>query len=244
MQHLLILLLVITYVPHLRAEEGHRISSQATQDRLQQLVSSAERPEKQKQRDEYRHPYETLVFFGIEPGMTVVEIWPGGQGGFYRRILAPLLEAEGEYRPIQDDRFPDDTFAGDADMLLVFRAHGFMIYDLPVQQYFDTLYKMLRPGGTFGIVDHRGDERIPQDPKGKNGYVNQSHVLTLARKAGFELIAQSEINANPRDTKDHPEGLYSLPPTLKGSTFDRSARSRFLAIGESDRMTLKFRKPQ
>lgn len=244
MHQLLIALLIIAWIPNLQAGEGQQISSQETQNRLLQLISSTERPEKQKGRDKYRHPYETLVFFGIEPDMTVVEIWPGGQGGFYRRILAPLLAADGEYRPIQNDRFPDDdSLPGDADMVLVFRAHGFMIYDLPAQHYFDALFQMLRPGGTFGIVEHRGDEHIPQDPKAENGYVNQSHVLALARKAGFQLIAQSEINANPRDTKNHPEGLYSLPPTLRGSMFDRSARSRFLAIGESDRMTLKFRKP-
>jgi predicted methyltransferase len=103
---------------------------------------------------------------------------------------------------------------------------------------------MLKPGGVFGIVDHRGDESIPQDPDGENGYVNQSHVIKLATQAGFELVDQSEINANPKDTKDYPNGLYSLPPSLKGSFFDREFRQKMLEIGESDRMTLKFIKPK
>ena len=87
-------------------------------------------------------------------------------------------------------------------------------------------------------------KRFPQDPDGKNGYVNQSHVLMLAKNAGFELIDSSEINANPADTKDYPKGLYSLPPSVKGSTFNSELREKVLAIGESDRMTLKFIKPE
>jgi len=115
-----------------------------------------------------------------------------------------------------------------------------MIYDYPAQDYFNSIYAMLRPGGIFGIVDHRGDESVPQDPTGENGYVNQSHVVMLAENAGFELMAQAEINANTADTKDHPDGVYSLPPTLRGSTLNRRRRAQMLQIGESDRMTLKF----
>ncbi|MBL4582731.1 MAG: hypothetical protein JKY29_13035 [Gammaproteobacteria bacterium] len=92
-------------------------------------------------------------------------------------------------------------------------------------------------------MDHRGNEAVPQDPKGENGYVNQSHVIMLAENAGFELIGQAEINANSADGKDHPEGVYSLPPTLRGSFINRRQRARMQTIGESDRMTLKFTKP-
>ena len=150
----------------------------------------------------------------------------------------------GNYIPVMPDsdeppfvgQVPDNS----ADRVLVFRAHGFMIYGLPAQDYYRSIYAMLKPGGIFGIVDHRGDESIPQDPNGTNGYVNQSHVIMLARNAGFELLDKAEINANPKDTKDYPNGLYSLPPTLKGSFVNRRLRAEMLEIGESDRMTLKF----
>ena len=215
---------------------------------LKILIDSDSRSEKARARNKYRHPYETLKFFDIKSDQTVIEIWPGGQGGWYRSILEPYLEENGTYIPIRSSSaFPKEVAQApdnSADRVLVFRAHGFMIYSKPAQQYFDSIYKMLKPGGVFGIVDHRGDEAIPQDPDGKNGYVNQSHVLMLAKNAGFELIDSSEINANPADTKDYPKGLYSLPPSLKGSTFNSELRKKVLAIGESDRMTLKFIKPE
>jgi predicted methyltransferase len=214
---------------------------------LKTLIDSDHRSEKARARNKYRHPFETLEFFDVKSNQTVVEIWPGGQGGWYRSILEPYLAQSGNYiavrskdsfpRPVS--KVPDNT----ADRVLVFRAHGFMIYDKPAQQYFDAIYKMLKPGGVFGIVDHRGDEGVPQDPKGVSGYVNQSHVLMLAKNAGFKLLASAEINANSADTKDYPRGLYSLPPSLKGSTFNQELREKVLKIGESDRMTLQFFKP-
>lgn len=217
--------------------------------KLHALIESDERPDSYKERDRYRHPLETLTFFGIDPAMTVIEIWPGGQGGFYRRILAPMIdEGGGRYVPVTDDSGFPDTVAGvpygEADMVLVFRAHGFMIYEHDAQVYVDALYKMLKPGGVFGIVDHAGDESVPQDPEGENGYVNESHFLALAEKAGFVLVESSDINRNPNDSKDHPRGVYSLPPTLAGSLPLTEARRKFLAIGESDRFTLKFKKPE
>ena len=214
---------------------------------LQTLINSDSRSEKARARNKYRHPVETLSFFGVKSQHTVIEIWPGGQGGWYRSILEPYLAKNGNYIPIRSkSAFPeslDKAQANSADRVLVFRAHGFMIYNKPAQQYFDAIYKMLKPGGIFGIVDHRGDEAIPQDPKGANGYVNQSHVLMLAKNAGFELIESAEINANAADTKDYPNGLYSLPPSLKGSAFNPKLRASMLTVGESDRMTLKFVKP-
>ena len=215
---------------------------------LKTLIDSDKRSERARARNKYRNPYETLKFFDVKSDQNVVEIWPGGQGGWYRSILEPYLAEKGTYVPVRSrDAFPEPlSKAPDntADRVLVFRAHGFMIYDQPAQSYFDSIYKMLKPGGIFGIVDHRGDEAVPQDPKGVNGYVNQSHVLMLAKNAGFKLIDSAEINANPADTKDYPNGLYSLPPSLKGSSAGSELREKVLKIGESDRMTLKFVKPE
>ncbi|NKB35426.1 MAG: methyltransferase [Pseudomonadales bacterium] len=218
--------------------------SEANLNRLQELIDSPNRSERLRERNQYRHPLETLDFFEVRPELTVVEIWPGGQGGWYRSILQPYIEDSGTYIPVPADA-DESPFVGvvennSADRVLVFRAHGFMIYDYPAQEYFDSIYAMLKPGGIFGIVDHRGDESIPQDPTGENGYVNQSHVLMLAETAGFELMDQAEINANPRDTKDYRNGVYSLPPTLRGSALNRRFRAQMRNIGESDRMSLKF----
>ncbi len=224
------------------------VLSQAERATLLQLIDSEKRSEKARKRNKYRNPYQTLSFFGVKQDQTVVEIWPGGQGGWYRSILEPYLEESGHYIPVRSrdsfpnpmEKVPDNV----ADRVLVFRAHGFMIYDKPTQKYYDALFKMLKPGGVFGIVDHRGDESIPQDPDGENGYVNQSHVIAMAYSAGFKLVASAEINANTKDTKDYPNGLYSLPPSLRGSKSDDALREQVLAIGESDRMTLKFVKPK
>ncbi len=223
-------------------------SSPSTQEKLAVLIASDERSERHKARDVYRHPLQTLTFLGIEPDMTVVEIWPGGQGGWYRKIIEPFInDGGGRYIPVrQRSNFP--AHHGDipyeaVDMVLVFRAHGFMIYNDPAQDHVDALFAMLKPGGVLGIVDHAGDETVPQDPEGKNGYVNESHFLAMAKEAGFVLIDEAAINRNPADTKDHLHGVYSLLPNLAGSRFDPAMRAKFKAIGESDRFTLKFMKP-
>jgi predicted methyltransferase len=227
----------------------HRVSSPPTQAKLKALIASEARPAKQRERDRYRHPLETLSFCGVEPGMTVVEIWPGGQGGWYRRIIEPLIaEGGGRYVAVDsNDPFPDKVDGvpyGEADMVFVFRAHGFMIYDRPAQDHVDALYDMLRPGGIFCIVDHAGDESIPQDPEGVNGYVNESHFTMLAKRAGFNMLAASDVNRNPKDTKDYPRGVWSLPPTLSRSLPGSPERRKYLEIGESDRFTHKYVKPE
>ncbi|MEM9494515.1 MAG: methyltransferase [Pseudomonadota bacterium] len=223
-------------------------SSEATQERIAALVASDKRPAKHKARDQYRRPLKTLTFCGIEPDMTVVEIWPGGQGGWYRRIVEPLIEdGGGRYVPVTSrSAFPDSVDGvpyGEADMVLVFRAHGFMIYDAPAQQHVNALYDMLKPGGVLCIVDHAGDEAVPQDLDGENGYVNESHFFALAKRAGFNLIAASDHNRNSKDTKDHPRGVWSLPPTLSRSVPGTPQRKKFIDIGESDRFTHKYYRP-
>jgi predicted methyltransferase len=106
---------------------------------------------------------------------------------------------------------------------------------------FKAMYAALKPGGVLGVEEHRGDPSKPQDPKGASGYVRQDYVITLAEKAGFILAGKSDINANPKDTKDYAKGVWTLPPTLRLGDTDKA---KYLAIGESDRLTLKFLKPK
>ena len=242
------LMLTAVLVHVLPAQAAENTPDATIRDRLDSLINSETRPEGLRERNRYRNPLETLMFFEVRPDQVLVEIWPGGQGGWYRSILEPFFAGgPGTYIPVPDaSAFPDpvpEVPDGTADRVLVFRAHGFLIYDNPAQAYYDGIFRMLKSGGIFGIVDHRGNEAEPQDPRSENGYVNQSHVVMLAGNAGFELIDQAEINANALDTKDHPDGVYSLPPTLRGTVLNRRLRERMLTIGESDRMTLKFRKP-
>jgi predicted methyltransferase len=243
---------------------------------LQTIINGDQRSADNKARDRYRHPLETLSFFGIEPDMTLVEIFPGG--GWYTEILAPFLKARGRYYAAGTDpdsssryarrtaeRFkekvesnkavygkvhitvlapPDKTAIappGSADMVLTFRnIHNWMAAGY-ADAVFTAMYKALKPGGILGVVEHRGDPNIPQDPKAKSGYVNEEYAIGLAEKAGFKFVAGSEVNANPKDSKDYPKGVWTLPPTL---TLKNEDRDKYLGIGESDRFTLKFIKPE
>lgn len=234
-------------MPAIAAE--HKFSSPATVEKIKALVASKDRPDDQKARDRFRRPVETLSFCGIEPAMTVVEIWPGGQGAWYRRIIEPLLEeGGGRYVAVESrSAFPervDGVPYGGADMALVFRAHGFMIYDKPAQDHVNAVYSMLKPDGILCIVDHAGDESVPQDPTGENGYVNESHFFMLAKRAGFNILAASDHNRNRLDTKDHPYGVWTLPPSLRGSLPLSSERRKYQDIGESDRFTHKYYRPE
>jgi predicted methyltransferase len=234
---------------------------------LKKAVDSPTRPAEEKARDEYRHPFRTLTFFGIKPDMTVVEIWPGG--GWYTDILAPYLHDHGklyaavapaenvaEYKKKLADNptefgnvvvtqlDPPDHLdiapPGSADMVLTFRnVHNWMRGGNG-EAVFKAIYAALKPGGILGVVEHRGDPNAPQDPKAESGYVRQDYVIKLAEDAGFHLVAKSEVNANPKDTKDYAKGVWTLPPTLRLGDTDKA---KYLAIGESDRMTLKFVKP-
>jgi predicted methyltransferase len=222
-------------------------------------------------RDRYRNPGPTLAFFGVKPTDTVVEIWPGG--GWYTEILAPYLAARGTYYAAAPagrgtERFGQFTAAkpdvygkvrvttfpvlaaggtpvppGSADVVLTFRnVHNWMMGDQPfADQAFRQMYAMLKPGGTLGIVDHRLPERADTARERSSGYLKTSTVRRLAENAGFRFAGASEINANPKDTADWPDGVWTLPPTYRKGDVDRA---KYAAIGESDRMTLKFVKPR
>jgi len=241
---------------------------------LETAAAGEHRSAENRARDVYRHPAETLAFLGLEPDLSVVEIWPGG--GWYTEILAPYLREQGRYYAAGLDPESESEFAqrsvarfaeklasdpelydrtvvtalapglkiapdGSVDLVLTFRnVHNWMSGDLD-EVVFQAMFDALKPGGVLGVVEHRGDPTIAQDPKAENGYVRQDYAIALAEAAGFELVAASEINANPNDTTDYPDGVWTLPPTYLLEDLDRE---QYAAIGESDRMTLKFRKPE
>jgi len=243
---------------------------------LQQAINGEHRSVQHKNRDQYRHPQETLSFFEVEPTMTVVEIWPGGKG-WYTEILAPYLKEKGTLytaqfsatsdiayftknlqvfkdkilaRPdiysniklstLQPPDFLDIAPKASADRVLTFRnVHNWMKSG-QAETVFKAMYSALKPNGILGIVEHRAPVETTQDSKAVSGYVAEAKVIALAEKAGFKLVAKSEINANPKDTANYPEGVWTLLPTLRLKEKDRE---KYLAIGESDRMTLKFIKP-
>lgn len=242
---------------------------------LSSIISASHRSDAHKARDVYRHPFETLSFFDLEPQMRVVEIWPGSDA-WYTEILAPFLRDQGVYVAASYDPETETSFdpapseeafiaklngepnlydqvvvtgvsqqkfdlgpTNSADLVLFMRlVHVFAKNDafVPLLQ---AIHEVLKPGGCLGIIEHRADSNATVDPQGLNGYFNQDLCVSLCEQAGFSLDASSEINANPKDTADHPKGVWSLPPWMWGGDEDRD---KYLAIGESDRMTLKFKK--
>ncbi len=233
---------------------------------LRAAIDGPQRSAEDRARDVYRHPFATLAFFGIAPDQHVIEISPSG--GWYTRILAPYLRDHGTLTAaLPDGRYGDmfrELQAADpslygavrlarlapqeqvelgepesADLVLTFRnTHGWINHGEDRAVY-AAVFRVLRPGGIFGVVQHRDAEGAPLDAS--RGYVPEAYVIQVAEEAGFELVERSEINANPRDTRDYENGVWALPPSLRGGAVDRD---RFVAIGESDRMTLKFRKPE
>lgn len=237
-------------------------------------LTGEHRSEQNKARDIYRHPRETLSFFGLEAGMTVMEVSPGG--GWYTEVLGPLMKGNGkliaahgspnggnyarrslggflkklgengdvlgevEVSVLQPPSATAPAPAGSVDMALAFRnVHSWLRAD-QAEMMFSAIAETLKPGGVLGIVQHRGDEGLSVDEMKSSAYVTESKVIELAELAGLELDGRSEINANPKDTKDYPQGVWTLPPTLTEGDVDRA---RFVSIGESDRMTLRFVKP-
>jgi predicted methyltransferase len=241
---------------------------------LRAAIAGSHRSSANAARDSFRHPYETLSFFGIKPNMTVVELSPGG--GWYTEILAPYLRDNGKliaagpaFNPAKRGTVafkqkldatpavfgkvaqgvfePPSTYnfaaPGSADMVLTFRnLHNWIDDggDEELKAVFKAAYTSLKPGGILGIEEHRLPEAMPQDAKTSSGYVHESYVIKMAESAGFKLAGKSEINANPKDKADHKNGVWALPPTLTNKDEDRA---KYQAIGESDRMTLKFVKP-
>ncbi|MGO8992564.1 MAG: class I SAM-dependent methyltransferase [Polyangiaceae bacterium] len=246
--------------------------------KLRQSLAGPQRTEKEKKRDAYRHPLETLEFFGLKDDMTVVEISPGE--GWYSAVLAPLLRDHGKLIVAGGDPHGDpksegtqnaqallerfqkmpQTFdkvesvvlkrgedwvlgpAESADMVLTFRNFHNWVEAGMTDKVLSATFKVLKHGGTLGLTDHRANAGGSTDPKvvGDTGYVPEDLVVKLVEGAGFKLAGKSEVNANPKDTKDYPKGVWTLPPTYELGNTDHA---KYEAIGESDRMTLKFVKP-
>lgn len=237
---------------------------------LAAAIAAPHRSEASRARDQYRHPAETLAFFGLKPTQNVVELWPGA--GWYTEILAPYLATKGTltaaspvgrqtvrigekldadpglYGKVKRANFPAADGAtlvpdGSADLVLTFRnVHNWRFGGVDnAQASFRQIYRMLKPGGVLGIVEHRLPEAMDSAKEEKSGYMKRSSVIGFATGAGFRLVAESPINANPKDTHDWPDGVWTLPPNFRLGDKDRA---RYAAIGESDRMTLKFVKPK
>ncbi len=245
---------------------------------LQAALAGDWRSEANRARDAYRHPAQTLGFFGLAPGQTVVEITPGG--GWYAEILAPYLRGSGQYvaaivdpaavpegrgRDYQqrskdglEQRFaeaparfdaakivgydpaaPKFGDAGSADLVLTFRNVHNWRGSGQAEGMFKGFFDVLKPGGVLGVVEHRAKADVPADDR--SGYVGEAQVIAMAEAAGFVLDGKSEVNANPRDTKDHPNGVWTLPP---GNNHEAADAEKYRTIGESDRMTLRFVKPR
>jgi predicted methyltransferase len=249
------------------------LASTVTAEQFSKVISGAWRTPENRARDQYRHPQQTLQFFGLRPNQTLIEITPGN--GWYSELLAPLLKDEGHYiaavqTPASGDYYRKaadslkQKFAADparygkaqiieynpqapvfgkpasADTVLTFRnVHNWVMAD-DAPAMFKAFYAVLKPGGTLGVVDHRAKEGASLEAIKQSGYLPTVYVIKLATDAGFTLADESEINANPADTKNYPQGVWTLPPSLRLGEQDRA---RYLAIGESDRMTLRFIKP-
>jgi len=247
----------------------------AVTTRLDQAIAGTQRTEAERARDVYRHPRDTLLFFGLRANLDVVEVLP--IGGWYTKVIAPTVRNHGRYiaamppvtagnansensrqaymailaatpdmldrvQVVDFDPGKKPTVAdGSADLVLTFRnIHNWMAAER-AEAAFRDMYRMLKPGGILGVVEHRGNEAVPQDPRARSGYVNQTYAIKLIESVGFRLVASSEVNANPRDTKDYSGGVWTLPPVLREGEKDRA---KYVAIGESDRFTLKFVKPR
>jgi predicted methyltransferase len=238
------------------------------------LLSGPQRSPGNVARDPYRHPAETLAFFGIRGDSKVVEILPGS-GGYYMEILAPFLRDKGLYVAANRDELAAPQYLADhqkllarlqaepalygkvlvtkfngdrheiappgsADFVLTFRNLHNWIERGEAEAALRAFHKALKSGGVLGVVDHRGRTDLTQEEQMKSGYVREDYAIRLIERAGFVLAASSGVNDNPKDTKDYPEGVWTLPPTYRLKDKDRA---KYAAIGESDRFTLKFVKP-
>ncbi len=246
--------------------------------RLDSALAGDWRSAENRARDQYRHPRETLAFFGVRPEQTVIEITPGS-GAWYAEVLAPYLRDNGRYiaamvdpasvaegrgrdyqtsqrdglqarfdaAPAQFDRARMVSYdpkaprfgpSNSADVVLTFRNVHNWRSSGQAEAMFKGFYDVLRPGGVLGVVEHRAKADVPADDR--SGYVGTAQVIALAQAAGFRVDGSSEVNANPKDTRDHADGVWMLPPANRHAPADAA---KYAAIGESDRMTLRFVKP-
>ena len=250
---------------------------------LNTAIDGPWRGQANRARDAFRHPYESLVFLGLKPGMTIVEVDPGVRGWWTEILAAYARATAGTYIAALPDRadpgaedpdaaraafakgvadgsifgevkaydfgpkHSDAIAAGTVDLVLVARSfHNWARQGDTTEVYLNAFFAMLKPGGVLAVEQHRAPEGA--DPRANTGYVPESYVIDEARKAGFALEAKSEINANSKDTRDHPFGVWTLPPTRRsgptGTPDPNFDHSKYDAISESDRMTLRFRKPE
>ena len=233
---------------------------------LKGAIASDDRTPKNTLRDTYRNPYETLSFFGIESDMTIIELSPGG--GWYTEILANYIHYPGTLIAAHFSADSDigyyrrsranfeqkisnnpmygrveivdlDSSLGDlesVDAVLTFRnLHNWL--GPKMDDIFSNTFAVLKPGGVFGVVEHRSKPGTSMEVMKKSGYVSQALAIEVAQQVGFTLVSSSEINANSKDTKDHPKGVWTLLPNLRLGEEDKD---KYIAIGESDRMTLLF----
>jgi predicted methyltransferase len=251
---------------------NHETAAQRT---IEQIMTGEHRSDANIARNPWRHPVETLPFFGLEPDMTLIESGPCG--AWYTEILAPYMRDPGRYYGAHLPANPPSAFQRrslenfeaklaanpelygkatvrallppnetaiapeeGADIAMTFRnVHNWMAADLE-HEYFEAFFAALKPGGVLGVVEHRALPTDSREDMIRSGYVGEAYVKEIAQAAGFEFVASAEINANPKDPTGHPEGVWTLPPEYRMGEADRA---RYSAIGESDRMTLKFRKP-
>ena len=261
------------------------LGAQAATTNIADAIASPLRSDTNRARDAYRHPQQTLEFFGVAPDSTVVEVWPGG--GWYTEILAPYLRSAGiYYAAAPATSLPDvseyaikgrvalaDKLAGNpaydhvvltelsapqrsvmappghVDFVLTFRnVHNWLAAGT-AEAMMQAFYQALKRGGVLGVVEHRAKPGASVEQMKKSGYMTEQYVIDLATAAGFTLAAKSDINANPKDTADYPGGVWTLPPNLRAcqqlpdGADKTQCAARYSAIGESDRMTLKFVKP-
>ena len=237
---------------------------------LKSAINSPDRTSKNVMRDKYRNPYETITFFKIEPNMTVVELSPGA--GWYTEIFANYLHQPGNLIAAHFDSNSDREYfkrgranfekkiksskmysnvsivdlssnlapENSVDAVVTFRnLHNWI--GPQMDTIFQNSYKALKPGGLFGVVEHRAKDGTSLDVMKKSGYVTEDYAISIAKKHGFVLVDKSEINANPKDLKNYEGGVWTLPPSLRLKDKDKQ---KYLEIGESDRMTLLFKKPE
>ena len=237
------------------------------------VVSMPSFSDRDTSRDQYRNPTQTLAFFGLQPEMDVVEISPGGgwytevladfiegnlmaahydpnsERAYYRRSFKRFEKKMSSNSSLYSNVKMYIFDAGEnlltvpnssADALVTFRNVHNWLRSNTEGSSFNLFFKALKPGGVLGVVEHRAPPGTDRDTMLASGYMPQDYVIQLALDAGFIFEASSEINANKKDTANHPKGVWTLPPSLSLGEKDRE---KYLAIGESDRMTLRFRKP-